>query len=153
MAPSNLIKRTNHTMVSVYVKKLGTCVFDFKHFLFGGLVLESGMQVPSNDVVEVRTRILVKERFYDEANWQLGKGINEFTIESLKAKVSFVACAGVLPMPRCDHSAQLISKNRYMLIYGGRNEQAYGNGNNQPAVSLDDIMLFDFDKSEWTGVR
>ena len=60
-------------------------------------------------------------------------------------------------MPRCDHQAQLISDNRYMLVYGGRNELAFSNNKNmnatlKPSISLDDIMIFDLKLSKWTAV-
>ena len=69
---------------------------------------------------------------------------------------------GVKPVPRCDHSAQLINNNRYLLIYGGKNESAYEQLNAsepmdqadslRPQMTLDDIMLFDFELHQWTAV-
>jgi len=42
-----------------------------------------------------------------------------------------------------------------MLVYGGRNDLAYNKAGcvvNRPSVYLDDIMLFEFDTSQWTTV-
>lgn len=66
-------------------------------------------------------------------------------------------------MPRRDHQALLISQNRYLLIYGGKNDSAFSYKlsevgldkgydsarlseyiyNEITSASLDDIMLFD----------
>ena len=65
-------------------------------------------------------------------------------------------------MPRRDHQSLLISKNKYLLIYGGKNDSAFSyslnrvglsRGSESPrmnqyiydeitSASLDDIMLF-----------
>jgi len=57
-------------------------------------------------------------------------------------------------MPRRDHSCVLINKGKYMLIYGGRNDRAYVPNNSviMPQMALDDLILFDFAKTEWVGV-
>ena len=57
-------------------------------------------------------------------------------------------------MPRSDHSAQLIKNDRWMLVYGGRNDLAYSEERDglKPMVSLDDVVLFDLEKGEWRAV-
>jgi len=92
-------------------------------------------------LIEIRTRH-VKFTFKTAVNPKT-KELNRYLRDANKAVISpiKVRAAGIKPVPRCDHSAQLISKNRYMLIYGGRNELAFKNNGN---VYLDDIMLFDF---------
>ena len=75
-------------------------------------------------------------------------------------------------MPRRDHQALLISKNKYLLIYGGKNDSAFSyklnevglnKGTETPrmhdyvyneitSASLDDIMLFNLEQRVWTAV-
>ena len=72
---------------------------------------------------------------------------------------------GIRPMPRRDHQALLISQNKYLLIYGGKNDSAFSYKlgevgldkgrdstrytefiyNEITNASLDDIMLFDLE--------
>ena len=75
-------------------------------------------------------------------------------------------------MPRRDHQALLISKNKYLLIYGGKNDSAFSyslnhvglsRGSDSPrmnqyiydeitSASLDDIMLFNLEERVWSAV-
>ena len=64
-------------MVTMHVETKGSAVHDFKHYLFGGLVSQ-GAQVPTNDVIEVRTRFFVSDKFYQEENWHLGGKITDY---------------------------------------------------------------------------
>lgn len=54
-------------------------------------------------------------------------------------------------MPRRNHSAILIKRNAFMLIYGGRNDHA-----KQYSVSADfdlgDLMLLNLSTFDWTAV-
>ena len=79
---------------------------------------------------------------------------------------------GIRPMPRRDHQALLISKNKYLLIYGGKNDSAFSYNLNEvglekaydterlhnyvyneiTSASLDDIMLFNLEERVWTCV-
>ena len=75
-------------------------------------------------------------------------------------------------MPRRDHQALLISQNKYLLIYGGKNDSAFSyklgevgldRGHDSHRLSeyiyneitsarLADLMLFDLDERVWTAV-
>lgn len=77
---------------------------------------------------------------------------------------------GIRPLPRRDHQAILISNNEYMLIYGGKNDNAFSYSerdigsrlttsrlhdvvyNEIRNSSLDDIMLFNLATRVWTAV-
>lgn len=68
---------------------------------------------------------------------------------------------GIRPLPRREHQALLITQNQYLLIYGGKNDNAFSYSNEAmgfhsadtdrmasviyneiSSTSLDDIMLF-----------
>ncbi len=60
-------------------------------------------------------------------------------------------------MPRRDHCARMISSNKYLLIYGGKNDQAFNyesdkTGDIMEKTCLNDICLFSFETFEWTTV-
>jgi hypothetical protein len=57
------------------------------------------------------------------------KGISIQVRETNGIEVKKIAVSGIKPLPRRDHSALLISNNRYMLIYGGKNDLAYESPN------------------------
>ena len=80
--------------------------------------------------------------------------------------------SGIRPVPRRDHQALLISKNKYLLIYGGKNDSAFSYKlsdvglekavdssrlkkyvyNEITNASLDDIMLYSLEERVWTAV-
>ena len=63
--------------------------------------------------------------------------------------------AGLRPVPRRDHTALLINKNRFMLLYGGKNDNAFSQNIEQKKdalIYLNDILLFDFELKLWTAV-
>jgi len=75
-------------------------------------------------------------------------------------------------MPRRDHQALLITNNKYLLIYGGKNDSAFSYTLNEVGLSkgadssrmkkyiyneinsasLDDIMLYNIQECVWTAV-
>lgn len=156
---AGLLKRSNHSIVSVFNKSTqledGDVVHEWTHYLFGGLIdapykkdkwhIQGSTQtpriVPTNDVLELKTKYVMVKRRQDHYDKET---VYQFA-ESKKVIVYPLTVKGIKPMPRCDHNCQLINNNKIMLIYGGRNEFAYGKEGAvgmKPSVELDDIMLF-----------
>jgi hypothetical protein len=137
-------------MVTIYEgytkNKEGNLLHEFRHFLFGGLA-EQPYQIkekdqvswikavngppeiaPSNELVEVHSRFIeIKNK--TKADHTTIKGISIQVRETNGIEVKRIAVSGIKPLPRRDHSALLISSNRYMLIYGGKNDLAYESPN------------------------
>ena len=45
--------------------------------------------------------------------------------------VNMINDTGVRPLPRRDHTALIIKNNKYMLIYGGKNDSAFQYGSSE----------------------
>ena len=80
-----------------------------------------GRLVPTNDLIEVITKNLRHDGVNDGAPKPLASltKLDEAQISVVSEK------AGVKPMPRRDHSAIMICGNKYLLIFGGKNDTAY----------------------------
>ena len=94
--------------------------------------------------------------------------------KSDEAQISLIAeRAGTKPMPRRDHSATMIGNNKYLLIYGGKNDSAFQYEKEMGAVNtsprsgihspetyrnshqktcLNDMMIFNFENFQWTAI-
>ena len=67
------------------------------------------------------------------------------------AFVRKVQTEGMQPIPRRDHTALLIKNQSYLLIYGGKCDQA-AQLNRKDLMTLDDLMLFDFQTQQWSCI-
>ena len=104
-------------------------ITEFTSYLFGGLVNNKyGQKQTTNDLIVVKTKKLlsfmeeekqnsipvssekVNEDTFDN-NW-----VEEYTVKRIIPK------DGRLPLPRRDHSAVLIKNNKYIVIFGGKND-------------------------------
>ena len=156
-----LLERSNHSMCTVQVsypaeeekyKKQGYNLVSFKSYIFGGLEMESdGRLMTSNELIEVSSRQLVPDSSRIAAMLaNQSSGVAHYSSVKIKG--------GRKPVPRRDHCALMISSNRYMLIYGGKNDQAFSickdsqGSDIMEKTCLNDICLFDFETFEWTSV-
>ena len=80
-------------------------------FIFGGLT-EQGK--PTNTLLQVK---IFKERIDTETG--------TCSYNSMVFLRYVRDTSGKAPMARCNHSSILISNNKYMVIYGGRNDSLY----------------------------
>ena len=74
--------------------------------------------------------------------------LNKQTLEcKVKALTDY---SGKAPLPRSHHSALLISQDRYLLIYGGRNDDLFGKiPGAKTDMCLNDIILFNIRIRQW----
>ena len=136
----------------------------YKSYVFGGLIQESdGRFRPTNDLIEVSTKSVVLDKTQTDAENPI-KPSFAYT-QADEAHVKLIRDhGGIKPLPRREHQALLITNNRYMLIYGGKCDNAFsyktderGGSQNEiyndvTSTSLDDIMLFQFETNQWIAV-
>ena len=137
-------------------------------YAFGGFIQEAdGRLVPTNDLIEVVTKKLTWDGLGDQPPKPSA------TLTKLEeSQVSLVAeKAGVKPMPRRDHSAIMICNNKYLLVYGGKNDGAYKfekaakeaegsltpksascHRDSEQKICLNDLMLFNFETLTWSAI-
>ena len=77
--------------------------------------------MPTNDLIEIVTKNVAHTGAAESgAKPTLGQTkVDEAHISLIGEK------AGNRPMPRRDHSATMICNNKYLLIYGGKNDSAF----------------------------
>lgn len=139
----------------------------FTSYVFGGLIQEDdGRFVPTNDLIEVVAKNVLLDRSQTEVENPIKPSLSITNADEVQLSL-MKERGGIKPLPRRDHSALLITDNQYLLIYGGKNDNAFSyvdedhtsprgkNGaiyNDVNSSSLDDIMLFKFETLEWTAV-
>ena len=108
---SHTIKLRNHYKMTHYIS-----------YVFGGFIQEEdGRLVPTNDLIQIVTKNLKYE-----GTGEPGPKPHINTTKADEAQITLVAeKTGVKPMPRRDHSAIMICNNKYMLVYGGKNDSAF----------------------------
>lgn len=70
------------------------------------------------------------------------------TKASLSATMNFVAAKGKPPVPWLSHNALFI-ENKYLMIYGGRNDYLNQLGD----ICLNDICLYNIDDNTWISTQ
>lgn len=121
-----LLRRSHHTLCTIegQTTKLrnGYKITHYISYVFGGFIQEEdGRLVPTNDLIEIVTKNLKYE-----GPGEPGPKPSNNTTKLDEAQITIVAeKAGVKPMPRRDHSAIMICNNKYLLVYGGKNDSAY----------------------------
>ena len=125
-----LLRRSHHTMNTIFQKseklRNGYKMNYYISYIFGGLIQESdGRFSPTNDLIEVVTKKVLLDE--NQAN-EVEKPIQPSIVITREDEAQFTLVrdqGGVRPMPRRDHQAILITKNKYLLIYGGKNDNAF----------------------------
>ena len=124
-----LLRRSHHTVctVKLHTEKLknGYKMDHYKSYVFGGLIQESdGRFRPTNDLIEVSTKSVVLDKTQTDAENPI-KPSFAYT-QADEAHVKLIRDhGGIKPLPRREHQALLITNNRYMLIYGGKCDNAF----------------------------
>ena len=86
-----------------------------------------------NDLIEVTSRYLIKEKHFEgqkdvtDMNMTAGsiqmRNLKKMALRFINTlEVKMINIKGVKPMPRQDHCVELISKEKYMIIFGGKND-------------------------------
>jgi len=60
---------------------------------------------------------------------------------------------GRLPIPRRGHSAILINQGKYLVIFGGKNDNSAELDSKKSFTALNDLMLFDIEKKLWSFIN
>ena len=93
-------------------------------YIFGGIIQEpDGRLSPTNDLIQVTSK-----RVLPDASWYVAHPIRPSeskTGEDIIAINLIEDQAGVRPLPRRDHTAILIKNNELMLVYAGKNDNAF----------------------------
>ena len=125
--------RSHHTMVSTKSKndlklpRNGYRIITYKHYVFGGLIQEAdGRLTTSNDLIEIQTKYAVQDgSLFEEEGQAFHKPLPSVSGEGEASLTLMSEHSGIKPMPRREHSAQIINKGTQMLIYGGKNDGAF----------------------------
>jgi hypothetical protein len=75
--------------------------------------------VTSNDLIEIRTRVLNLDTHRGSTPSVSQTKVDLANVSKIPVK------GGKKPVPRRDHQAKIISMNKFLLIYGGKNDQAF----------------------------
>lgn len=79
--------------------------------------------------------------------------LKRFKMQDLSlAFVMKIQTEGMQPIPRRDHTALLIKNESYLLIYGGKCDQA-AQLNRRDLTTLDDLMLLELRTHQWTCIK
>jgi hypothetical protein len=74
----------------------------------------------------------------------------EKAYEEVKIK-KLVPKDGRQPIPRREHSATLMKGGKYLVIYGGKNDNS-ADLDSKLFTALDDLMLYDFETKMWSCI-
>lgn len=144
----NLMMRTNHTMVTFPVRSsfnsMGLEVTEFESLIFGGMIRnEFGQLTTNNDLIAVRTTAITDKH----------KGPRHIELNATDLEHKDLAQFQLLqpsdqraPLPRRDHSAQLINNNKQMVVFGGRNDQ------DLQMREFNDLLIYDIEQNRWTAI-
>eukprot|EP00347_Sterkiella_histriomuscorum_P003927 403362402 len=117
------LKLSHHTMTALHKPLQGI----IEIYIFGGLDHE---HKPQNKLYQLQYNIHSQETF----------------IKSMSDQ------KGISPSPRSHHTALLIHRNKYLLIYGGKNEDNYqSNSQNlsSNSIAINDIVLYNLNTKCW----
>jgi len=100
-----VLKRSHHTIEAIKGEE------EINVYLFGGL---NEQNKPTNTLYHLRIELKDEESELLDYTYKDGAILRLVKDHSGKA-----------PIARSNHVSKLISKNKYMLIYGGRNDYLY----------------------------
>lgn len=117
------VKRSHHSMCTKVASQsrvvIGGTDYQFVSYLFGGFVHNKYNQLKtSNDLIVVKYHRIM----YDNSS-QPKNGVAHYDGNE-EAVYKTVTAKGRLPLPRRDHSACLIKDGQYLVVYGGKNDNA-----------------------------
>lgn len=98
----------------------------YASYVFGGLIQESdGRFCPTNDLIEVVSKNVVIDKSQAQEVENPIKPSFAITHADEVEVTLLTNQGGIRPLPRRDHQAILIKNNQYLLIYGGKNDNAF----------------------------
>jgi hypothetical protein len=121
---------------------IGGTDYQFVSYLFGGFVHNKYNQLEtSNDLIVVKYHRIM----YDNSS-QPKNGVAHYDGNE-EAVYKTVTAKGRLPLPRRDHSACLMKDGQYLVVFGGKNDNA---GDIKSETALSDLVIFDFESKAWS---
>lgn len=112
----------------------------FGFYIFGGA---NSKKEPQNDIYFIRPYYKMNAELLDGKKLEF----QENTQPRLYIEIFKLEPSGKPPCPRYLHTAQFI--NKYIYIFGGRNDKVYKSLKNS---ALNDLHLYDVENNKWTTV-
>ena len=124
-----LLRRSHHTICtykSDNSEKLrnGYKIDFYISYVFGGLIQEEdGRFSPTNDLIEIVSKNVILDPTQD---CEIPIKTSDSITRPDEAQVTLIRNqGGIRPVPRRDHQALLITDNKFLLVYGGKNDNAF----------------------------
>lgn len=152
---NSVLGRIGHSFTTMKVEQKtlsnGSIMTTFVTYIFGGLIQNQyGQLQTTNDLFALKTQRIMNiakaEADTNDKSQQNFDGPEEVTYTRLVPK------DGRLPIPRRAHSAILIKQGKYLVVFGGKNDNSAELGSKLSFTALNDFMLFDTEKKLWSFI-